>query len=204
MRQTGRTLTTRTLLDNFIIGFLILFAIVFVMELMLFVPCGSWEELAACENLPAAAAAMWEPYYEMDPLFKEMPPWYAAIMNVQDALFNPWWLLSLVFFWTGRQETDWYRLGTILVSGFIVGTSYIAFSNWLASPRYSIEMVVGMVLINGPWIAGPLLFSWRLRPRSHSADTSARLTGSRSTGVGLMVLPTVIYVVFQAISLGIN
>lgn len=204
MAQPGNSLPTRSRLDNFIIGFLILFAIVFAMELALFVSCGSWEELSTCEELPAAAAAMWEPYYEIDPLFKQMPLWYSAIMNVQDALFNPWWLLSLFLFWTGRQELAWYRLGTLLVSGFIVGTSYIAFSNWVGSPDYSKSMVVAMVLINGPWIAGPLLFSWRLRPRESGAAERYEPTGSTVLGVGLMALPTVLYVGFQVVALGIN
>jgi hypothetical protein len=204
MARPGNSLTTRSRLDNFIIGFLILFAIVFAMELALFIPCGSWEELSTCEDLPAVAAAMWEPYYEIDPLFKEMPLWYSAIMNVQDALFNPWWLLSLVLFWTGRQEAAWYRLGTFLVSGFIIGTSYIAFSNWVGSPEYTVPMVIAMTLINGPWIAGPLLFSWRLRPREDSEVGSYTATESATVGCVLMALPSVIYVGFQVIALGIT
>ena len=61
-------------------------------------------------------------------------------MRLQDFLFNPWWIVSLVVFWTGRQETPWYKTATIVICGLMLGTTAIAFQVW--SLHYTAPFIV--------------------------------------------------------------
>ena len=87
--RLGHTLTTRYDIDNFIVGLLIMFLLVYALELMILIPCGSFHDIMSCD-LPPASRAFWQAYFELDPLFLEMPAWLVTVMSIQDYLFNPW------------------------------------------------------------------------------------------------------------------
>lgn len=198
-RRLGGSLSARYDVDNFIIGFLIMYMLVYVSELLILVPCGSFQDLASCD-LPAAAKGFWSSYFETDPLFAQMPPYYAMIMSIQDFLYNPWWALCLFMFWTGRQEAPWHKTITILVSGMIIATGLLNFGVQLQHPHYTPTIMVALLLINGPWIAGPLLFSWRLRHREPRSVSSGRPSGTRGRGLTMIGIPIVGYVAFCVVA----
>ena len=65
-------LVDRSALDQFIIGVLILFLLVYASELMILVPCGSFAALSSCD-LPSASKDFWSTYFVIDPLFAQGP-----------------------------------------------------------------------------------------------------------------------------------
>ena len=194
----------RSALDQLIIGVLILFLLVYVSELMILVPCGSFAALSSCD-LPAASKEFWSTYFLIDPLFAEMPPYYVAIMSIQDYFYNPWWAVCLFMFWTNRQDAPWLASITLLVSGMIAATSLVIVGVQLQHPHYTTTVMTALLMINGPWIAGPLLFSWRLR---HGRESKAART-SRSTGAGaaracvLIAFPLLVYTLLSLASIAI-
>lgn len=191
-KRVGKTLRTRYRIDNFIIGLLILYTFVFVTELNILIPCGSFHNIVNCD-LPPAAKAFWHAYFILDPLFLEMPPWNVFVMSTQDFLFNPWWLLSLFMFWTGRQEANWYKTCTLLVCGVIVATTSLTFAVQSMHPHYTPKIMAMLAMINGPWILGPLLFAWRLRHRDVGTSAIYRKTDKIWLALLLMIAPTVLY-----------
>ena len=65
-----------------------MFLLVYALELMILIPCGSFHDIMSCD-LPPASRAFWQAYFELDPLFLEMPAWLVTVMSIQDYLFNP-------------------------------------------------------------------------------------------------------------------
>src|SRR2546426_8924684 len=109
-----RNFTALSSLDQLIVGALVLFLLVFAFELRLVLPCGGWERVSTC----AAAIktdSSWSLYFEIDPFWSSIPPWYAAVMNLQVLVFNPFWALSLAMYANHRQDTAWFRTATIAV-----------------------------------------------------------------------------------------
>ena len=196
--RLGNTLVTRYDIDNFIVGLLIMFLCVYALELMILLPCGSFHDIVNCD-LPPASKAFWQAYFELDPLFLEMPAWLVTVMSIQDFLFNPWWVLSLFMFWTGRQEANWYKTGTLVVCGIIIGTTAITFGVQLMHPHYTAKIMALLVLINGPWIAAPLLYAWRLRHADSVALPVRRKSGTIGRAIVMMLIPTLIYFSMSAI-----
>ncbi len=196
-----KRITERTDVDCFIIGFLILFLFVYVSELLILVPCGSFASLATCD-LPQASKDFWTSYFALDPLFARMEPYYATIMSIQDYLYNPWWAICLFMFWTDRQDAPWLRTITILVTGMIVATSLVILGAQLQHPHYTARVMLALLLINGPWIAGPLLFAWRFRHGSATATAPRR--GSLPRALLWIALPFAGYVVFCTIATAIT
>ena len=197
-------LVDRSALDQFIIGVLILFLLVYASELMILVPCGSFAALSSCD-LPSASKDFWSTYFVIDPLFAQMPPYYVAIMSIQDYLYNPWWAVCLFMFWTNRQDTPWLASITLIVTGMIVATSSVIVGVQLQHPHYTATVMSALLMINGPWIAGPLLVSWRLRHGRESVVAGP----SRSTGAGaaraciLVALPLLMYTMLSLVSIAI-
>ncbi|MCB1679902.1 MAG: hypothetical protein KDI16_14555 [Halioglobus sp.] len=196
--RLGHRLTTRYDIDNFIIGLLIMFLCVYALELMILIPCGSFHDIVSCD-LPPSSEAFWRDYFNLDPLFLEMPPWLVTVMSIQDYLFNPWWVLSLFMFWTGRQEANWYRTSTVLVCGIIIGTTAVTFGVQSFYPHYTTRVMAQLVLINGPWIVAPLLYAWRLRHTSPGATPIYRKSGTRTRAIVMMLIPTLIYFSMSAV-----
>lgn len=191
-KRLGNTLRDRYIIDNFIVGMFIMYLFVYVMELYILLPCGSFQDIMNCD-LPPASKAFWRAYFELDPLFLEMPSWLVAVMSIQDFLFNPWWLLSLVMFWTGYQEANWYRTLTLLVCGTIIATTSVTFAVQMMHPHYTPRVMAMLTMINGPWIAGPLLLAWRLRHADAGAAVTYRKTNSVWLGLIMLIAPPILY-----------
>lgn len=197
-KRIGNTLKSRYLIDNFICGMLVMYLFVYAAELYILLPCGSFHDIANCD-LPPASMAFWRAYFELDPLFLQMPAWLVVVMSIQDFLFNPWWLLSLFMFWTGRQEANWYKTLTLLVCGTIIATTSLTFGVQMMHPHYTPRVMAMLTMINGPWIAGPLLIAWRLRHSDADTAQSYRKTGAAALGIIMLVAPTVLYFMMSAI-----
>ncbi len=191
-KRLGANVRNRFRIDNFIVGMLIMYLFVYVAELYILLPCGSFHDIVHC-NLPPESMAFWRAYFELDPLFLEMPPWLVAVMSIQDFLFNPWWIISLFMFWTGRQEANWYKTLTLLVCGIIIATTSITFAVQMMHPHYTARVMAMLTMINGPWIAGPLLLAWRLRHSDVDPATIYRKTHTIALGLLLLISPTIIY-----------
>jgi len=185
-------LVDRSALDQFILGLLIVFMLVFAYELMLLVPCGSFTDLSTCD-LPPESTQVWSTYFRIDPLFAQMPPYYVAIMSLQDYLYNPWWAVCLFMFWTNRQDAAWHASLTLLITGMIVATSSVIYGVQLQHPHYTAPIMAALLMTNGPWIAGPLLISWRLRHGRRAGAAKAGGGGSRARTCVLLALPFVLY-----------
>lgn len=156
-------LRDRSSLDLLIMGILVLFLFVFLFELSLVVPCGGWGALEGCDSPSAEAAlAAWQGYYEIDPYWGEMPPWYANVMNAQDWIYNPFWALALVMFVTNRQDAPWFRTTMIVVATATMTTSLLVFATQFAHPAVTPFMKAALLQVNGPWVLSPLLFVYRL------------------------------------------
>lgn len=190
--RLGNTLRGRYNIDNFIVGLLIMYLFVYALELMILMPCASFHDIVNCD-LPPASKAFWQAYFILDPLFLEMPAWLVAVMTIQDFLFNPWWVVSLFMFWTGRQEANWYRTLTVLVCGIIVATTSVTFAVQMMHPHYTAKVMAMLTMINGPWIVGPLLFVWRLRHTDSMNPPAYRKSGTIWFALLMMVIPTIIY-----------
>ena len=156
-----RSLTALSSLDQLIVGALVLFLLVFAFELLLVVPCGGWERISACEATIKSGSA-WGLYFEIDPFWTAMPPWYAAVMNLQDLVFNPFWALSLAMYLTHRQDTAWFRTATIAVSSMIIATSGIVYAAQAAHPDITGRKLLMLFLVNSPWALFPALFIVRM------------------------------------------
>ena len=186
------TLIERSTLDNFIVGLLAMFLLVYVSELLLLVPCGSFAALPTCD-LPPVAKAFWTQYFEIDPLFAAMPPFYVMIMSMQDYLYNPWWAVCLFMFWTGRQDAGWLQTITLFVCGMIVATSLVNYGVQLSDPAYPVHRLFALLMINGPWAFGPLVIAWRFRHAEPGAGPG-RPSGTRARALAMVALPLVGYV----------
>ena len=163
-------ITNLSSVDQLIVGILILYLFVFVFELFLVLPCGGWENLDGCNHSSAEAArAAWQGYYEIDPYWAVMPAWYANIMNAQDTVYNPFWALSLFMFLTGRQNKRWFRTAMIVVATATMTTSLLVFSTQFVHPEVTTFMKLSLVQVNALWVAGPMLFIFRM----HRVDQAA-------------------------------
>ncbi len=173
-------LADRSSLDLLIMGILVLFLFVFVFELWLVVPCGGWDALEGCDS-PSAEAALsaWQGYYEIDPYWGVMPPWYANVMNAQDWIYNPFWTLALFMFVTNRQDTPWFRTAMTMVATATMTTSLLVFATQFVHPDVTPFMKIGLLQVNGPWVLAPLLFIHRL----HRGPSDRRERGAEPAGV---------------------
>lgn len=196
--RLGSTLKSRYLIDNFIAGLLIMYLFVYALELYILLPCGSFHDIVNCK-LPPASQAFWQAYFELDPFFLEMPAWLVVVMSIQDFLFNPWWVLSLFMFWTGRQEANWYKTLTVLICGIIVATTSVTFGVQMMHPHYTPRVMAMLTMINGPWIVGPILIAWRLRHADQSSVLSYRKTDSIALGFLMLLAPTILYFMMSTI-----
>jgi len=172
-------LPERSSLDLLIMGILVLFLFVFIFELWLVVPCGGWDALEGCESPSAETAlAAWQGYYEIDPYWGAMPPWYANVMNAQDLIYNPFWALALFFFLTNRQDTPWFRTAMTVVATATMTTSLLVFATQFMHPDTTPFMKVALLQVNSPWVLAPLLFIYRLH-RGAGAALAGKAGGSR-------------------------
>ena len=172
-------LKERSSLDLLIMGVLILFLFVFVFELWLVVPCGGWDALEGCESPSAETAlAAWQGYYEIDPYWGVMPPWYANVMNAQDWIYNPFWALALFFFLTNRQDTPWFRTAMTMVATATMTTSLLVFATQFVHPDVTAFMKVALLQVNSPWVLAPLLFIYRLH-RGAKESLAEKPAGAR-------------------------
>ena len=193
-------LRARGATDTFIVGYLLLFMLVYVSELAILIPCGSFGGIAQC-HLPQMAQDFWATYFKIDPLFLHTPDWYTAILYLQDFLFNPWWIVSLFMFWTGRQDRRWYKTITILICGVMVGTTAVAFQVWAA--HYPPPTMFAMLLINGPWAGFALFLAFRLRHRDANGALALPRPVSPVVAIGLILLPTLSYMVLNFIAVAV-
>lgn len=162
-------------------GILVLFLFVFAFELSLVVPCGGWDSLEGCDSPSAEAAlAAWQGYYEIDPHWGEMPPWYANVMNAQDWIYNPFWALALGMFVTNRQDLPWFRTAMTVVATATMTTSLLVFATQFAHAGVTPFMKVALLQVNGPWVLAPMLFIFRL----HRGPTPTHTRHSESSRVG--------------------
>jgi hypothetical protein len=170
-----RGFTALANLDQLIVGALVLFSFVFAFELLLLVPCGGWEHLATCESAVKTDSA-WSLYFEIDPYWSTMPPWYTAVMNFQDFVYNPFWLLSLAIYAMHRQDAAWFRTATIIVSAMIITTSLVVYLAQAAHPEITNRKLLMLFLVNSPWALFPALFILRMHRAGERliADRRAR------------------------------
>jgi len=156
-------ITNLSSVDQLIVGILVLYLFVFAFELFLVLPCGGWENLDGCNHSSAEAArAAWQGYYEIDPYWGAMPDWYANIMNAQDLVYNPFWLLSLFMFLTGRQNTRWFRSAMIVVATATMTTTLLVFATQFDHPEVTTFMKLSLLQVNALWVLGPMLFIFRM------------------------------------------
>jgi hypothetical protein len=189
--QGGPTnkLRTRGVVDTLIIGVFIALIVVYINELSLAIPCRGFS-FSAC-RLPAFAQQYWGTYFKIDPLFFQGVDWYVGAMRLQDFLYNPWWIVSLVMFWTGRQEKLWYKTATIVICGLMLGTSAIAFQVWGA--HYTAPVIVALILVNGPYAVFDILLTLRLRHRPSGYVRPAPRPISTVSAIALLVAPAIVY-----------
>ena len=123
-----------------------------------------------------------------------MPSWYAAVMNLQDFVFNPFWAFSLAIYLTHRQDTAWFRTATISVSSMIIATSLVVYSAQAAEPGITGRKLLMLFLVNSPWALFPALFIVRMHragERLHGrrfpsrAETFVPLLSRRARATGL-------------------
>jgi hypothetical protein len=163
-------ITNLTSVDQLIVGILVLYLFVFAFELFLVLPCGGWENLDGCNHSSAEAArAAWQGYFEIDPYWGAMPDWYANIMNAQDMVYNPFWVLSLFMFLTGRQDARWFRTAMIVVATATMTTTLLVFSTQFDHPEVTTFMKLSLLQVNALWVLGPMLFIFRM----HRVDQAA-------------------------------
>jgi hypothetical protein len=198
-RRANNTLRTRGVIDTLVIGIFIIFLIVYATELSLAIPCKGFT-FSGC-RLPGFAQAFWGTYFKIDPLFLQGTDWYTALMRLQDFVFNPWWIVSLVMFWTGRQETLWYKTATVLVCGLMLAQCAIAFQIW--GMHYTAPVIVALILINGPWAVVAILLPLRLRHRPPDYVRPAPRSISTVSAIALLAAPTVVYMLFSMVATAI-
>jgi uncharacterized membrane protein YhaH (DUF805 family) len=191
--RPNNTLRMRGAVDTLIIGVFIALIVIYVNELSLAIPCRGFS-FSEC-RLPSYAQAFWGTYFKIDPLFFQGADWYVATMRLQDFLFNPWWMVSLVMFWTGRQETRWYKTATIVICGLMLGTTAIAFQVW--SLHYTAPFIVALILVNGPYAVFAILLTLRLRHRPPGYVRPAPRSISTVAAIALLVTPTIVYVLIS-------
>jgi len=198
----GRTrLVDRSTQDQLIIGTLLLFILVYAMELALLLPCGGWDGIDTCD-IPDMALAMWSDYFKLDPLWSVMPPWFEMTMTLQDLIFNPWWCLALFMFWTNRQDAKWFGAITCTVCGMMIASTSIYFFSEYHYTETSRDQFTGLLLINGPWMVAPFLLVTRLglaREKRSSGDVSPASGSTAKTSVVLAV-PILVYVLLCMIA----
>ena len=169
-------LADRSSMDLLIMGILVLFLLVFLFELSLVVPCGGWDSLEGCASPSAEAAlAAWQGYYEIDPYWGRMPPWYANVMNAQDWIYNPFWALALGMFFMNRQDVPWFRTAMTVVAAATMTTSLLVFATQFSHPDTTPFMKVALLQVNGPWVLAPMLFIYRLHRGRN--ETTASVSG---------------------------
>lgn len=83
--------------------------------------CG-WEGLrlgAAGSCSQTWVGRAWLGYLQVEPYYAQAPLWL-QLMNEFDSLFFSWfYVLSVVVFWTGRQDQAWYRILATFVAGMM-------------------------------------------------------------------------------------
>ena len=168
-----RNLTALASLDQLIVGALVLFLLVFAFELLLVVPCGGWQQVSTCAAAIKTDSA-WSLYFEIDPFWSAIPPWYAAVMNLQDLVFNPFWAISLAMYVAHRQDTAWFRTATIAVSAMIIATSVVVYAAQAAHPEITSRKLVMLFLVNSPWALFPALFIARMHRAGERIHGSPR------------------------------
>jgi uncharacterized membrane protein YhaH (DUF805 family) len=193
--RPNNTLRMRGAVDTLAIGVFITLIVIYVNELSLAIPCGGFS-FSEC-HLPDYAQALWGTYFKIDPLFFQGADWYVATMRLQDFVFNPWWIVSLVMFWTGRQETPWYKTATIVICGLMLGTSAIAFQVW--SVHYTALNIVALIMVNGPYVLFAILLAIRLRHRVHDYVRPAPRGISTLSAIALLVAPSIVYVLMSMV-----
>jgi uncharacterized membrane protein YhaH (DUF805 family) len=194
--RQANTLRTRGAVDTLVMGVFITLIIIFVNELSLAIPCRGFS-FSECQ-LPSYAQAFWGTYFKIDPLFFQGADWYVATMRLQDFLFNPWWIVSLVVFWTGRQETPWYKTATIVICGLMLGTTAIAFQVW--SLHYTAPFIVALILVNGPYAVFAILLTLRLRHRPLGYVRPAPRPISTVPAIALLAAPTIVYALISMVT----
>ena len=156
-------ITNLSSVDQLIVGILVLYLFVFAFELFLVLPCGGWENLDGCNHSSAEAArGAGAGGDEIDPYWGAMPDWYANIMNAQDLVYNPFWLLSLFMFLTGRQNTRWFRSAMIVVATATMTTTLLVFATQFDHPEVTTFMKLSLLQVNALWVLGPMLFIFRM------------------------------------------
>jgi uncharacterized membrane protein YhaH (DUF805 family) len=198
-RRPTNKLRTRGAVDTLIIGVFITFIVVYVNELSLAIPCKGFS-FSEC-HLPGFAQAFWGTYFKIDPLFFQGTDWYIGAMRLQDFLFNPWWIVSLVMFWTGRQETPWYKTTTIVICGLMLGQCAIAFQVW--GMHYAAPFIVALILVNGPYAVFAILLTLRLRHRPPGYVRPAPRSISTVSAIALLVAPTIVYALLSMVGTAI-
>jgi hypothetical protein len=168
-----RGLALLSKLDQWIVGALVLFLLVFVFELRLVLPCGGWEQIATCEAAIKTDSA-WSLYFAIDPFWSSMPSWYATVMNLQDLVYNPFWALSLVLYLLHRQDAPWFRTATISVSSMIIATSVLVYTAQAAHPDITGRKLLMLFLVNSPWALFPALFIFRMHRAGARASDARR------------------------------
>jgi hypothetical protein len=169
----SRSLAGLSNLDQWIVGALVLFLLVFAFELRLVLPCGGWEQIARCEAAIKTDSA-WSLYFEIDPFWSAMPSWYAAVMNLQDLVYNPFWVLSLAFYLLHRQDAAWFRTATISVSSMIITTSVVVYTAQAAHPDITGRKLLMLFLVNSPWVLFPALFIFRMHRAGERSGDAGR------------------------------
>ena len=91
-----------------------------------------------------------------------MPDWYANIMNAQDLIYNPFWVLSLFMFLTRRQDERWFRTAMIGVASATMTTTLLVFATQFVHPEVTTFMKLSLIQVNALWVLGPMLFIYRM------------------------------------------
>ena len=136
--------------------------------------CG-WDglETAACQR--TLTGRLWLFYAKtFDPIFLNLPLWLRIVCSLDTILFGPFYAVSVYAFWTKQQESRWYELIVLPVSGALLYSTvvYFAYEVIAEAGRASLLWVF---VINLPWTLTPILLGARLGFLRSSAKLSQRL-----------------------------
>ena len=156
------SLATLRKLDNILLGTFCMFLFVaWVFEPAVVAICG-WEGLKTAECQATLTGRLWLFYAEsFDPVFLNLPLWLRIVCSLDTCLFGPFYALSIYAFATGAQETRWYELVALPLSGALFYSTVVYFAYEFMAEWHRASLL-WVFVINLPWTLAPVLLFLRL------------------------------------------
>jgi len=116
--------------------------------------CG-WEGLSlgnagSCTETWVGRA--WLGYLKVEPYYAEAPLWLQLMNEFDTLLFSWFYLLSLVVFWRGLQDRNWYRIIATFAAG-MMAYAMLFYLTWETLTFKETDAdIVKVYLYNGLWL----------------------------------------------------